>query len=324
MRYSPLLLFLVGCSATPQITPTATPPTAAIASTAGPVQDDPQVGVLVMAHGGSEAWNLAVHEAIESMASTMPTEIAFGMANPISLGASVASLEEAGVERIAVVRMFLSGESFADQTRYLLGLTSTPPEHFLLMGEAMRLGPTPAPLAHQSEIVTHDEGIMLSPEATEIVTARAVALAHDPSEESVLLLAHGMGDEGANERVIEAMSRAADRLSDEGFAAVEVETLREDWAQKRAEAETRVRAFVRDESSKGRRVIVVPYRLSGFGPYAEVLSGLSYTAAEGLLPHPRITDWVARTASTLICAEGWAAEGVSCGLAAESVLGASR
>ncbi len=165
---------------------------------------------------------------------------------------------------------------------------------------------------------------MLSPEATEIVTARALALAREPAEESVLLLAHGMGDDGANERVLSAMNRAASRISNEGFAAVEVETLREDWAEKRVEAETRIRAFVTRESSKGHRVIVVPYRLSGFGPYAEVLSGLNYTAAEGLLPHPRISDWVARTASGIICAEGWASGPRSFGAVAATPLTPAR
>jgi hypothetical protein len=192
------------------------------------------------------------------------------------------------------------------------------------MGEAKRLGPTPAPLTHSSEIVTHDEGIMLSPEATEIVVARARALAREPAEESVLLLAHGMGDEGANERVLEAMSHAAARISNKGFAAVGVETLREDWAEKRADAEKRIRAFVTGEASKGHRVIVVPYRLSGFGPYADVLNGLSYTAADGLLPHPLISDWVSRTASEIICSQDWDNRLPSCGAVAVPPLNPTR
>jgi hypothetical protein len=116
------------------------------------------VGVLVMAHGGTEEWNAAVREAVEPLTENMPTAVAFGMADPLSLSASLAALEEAGVERVAVVRMFLSGESFAGQTKYLLGLTPSPPQHFLLMGEAKRLGPTPEPLTHRSEIVNPRRG----------------------------------------------------------------------------------------------------------------------------------------------------------------------
>ena len=47
-----------------------------------------------------------------------------------------ATIRGTGVDRVAVVRMFLSGESFLDQTRYYLGLDSRPPETFVLMGPA--------------------------------------------------------------------------------------------------------------------------------------------------------------------------------------------
>lgn len=324
MRYIPILLFLAACSRPPQVTPPVAPVPSTLETVPESARDHATVGVLVMAHGGTEEWNAAVHEAVRPLAESVLTEVAFGMADPLSLDASVTALEEAGVERVAVVRMFLSGESFAPQTRYLLGLTSPPPQRFLLMGEAKRLGPTPEPLTHSSEIVTHDEGIMLSPEATEIVAARARALAREPAQESVLLVAHGMGDEGANERVLDAMTQAAERISNEGFAAVAVETLREDWAEKRADAEKRIRAFVTRESSRGRRVIVVPYRLSGFGPYAEVLSGLNYTAADGLLPHPLISDWVSRTASEMICSQGWDSGLPACGAMAPTPLAPTR
>ncbi|MBT5695833.1 MAG: hypothetical protein HOJ74_10700 [Gemmatimonadales bacterium] len=309
MRYIPLLILLSACASPSQRTPPSVPVSG---SDAYLPEEDASVGILVMAHGGTEKWNAAVREAVQPLADVIPTEIAFGMADPLSLKAGLSSLEDAGVERIAVVRMFLSGESFAEQTRYLLGLSDTPPEHFMLMGEARRLGPSPLPLSHHSEIATQEEGIMLSYEAAEIVAARALELAHQPATESVLLLAHGMGEDGANERVLGAMERTATDIAARGFAAVKVETLQEDWAEERAEAENRIRTFVAEQSGMGRRVIVVPYRLSGFGPYAEVLNGLEYSAAEGLLPHPRLSDWVSRTASEVICAQGWTTPLSSC------------
>lgn len=60
------------------------------------------------------------------------------------------------------------------------------------------------------------------------------------------------------------------------------------------------------EAALGRRVIVVPMRVAGFGPYADVLEGLEYTAAEGLLPHPLATSWVRETAARVACRSGWA------------------
>lgn len=51
--------------------------------------------------------------------------------------------------------------------------------------------------------------------------------------------------------------------------------------------------FVESESNAGRDVIVVPFRLNGFGPYAKVLDGLTYRAdGLGLLPDDRIVAWV--------------------------------
>ncbi|MCK5447716.1 MAG: hypothetical protein KAJ43_06200, partial [Gemmatimonadetes bacterium] len=70
-------------------------------------------------------------------------------------------------------------------------------------------------------------------------------------------------------------------------------------------AERRIRDYVGSESETGRQVIVVPMRLSGFGPYAEVLVGLEYTPTEGLLPHPAISEWIRNTASRVICQAGW-------------------
>ena len=53
-------------------------------------------------------------------------------------------------------------------------------------------------------------------------------------------------------------------------------------------------------------VVVLPYRVFGFGPYADVLEGLDYAATDGLLPHPLITDWIARRTTAGLCAAGLA------------------
>ncbi len=90
------------------------------------------------------------------------------------------------------------------------------------------------------------------------------------------------------------------------FRAVAVETLREDWPEKREVAETRIRAFVRTAGSEGGRAIVLPLRVYGFGPYASVLSGLDYVAdGRGLLPDARVTEWTEEQASACFSREGW-------------------
>jgi hypothetical protein len=121
-RFCPLavLLPLVGCAAV-NPTPSNPPPVSAPGSS--------RVGVLVMAHGGSSEWDAAVETAVAPLAAELPTEIAFGMARRETLQEAVARLEGAGVDRIAVVRLFISGSSFLHRTQYFLGLRDDPPSH---------------------------------------------------------------------------------------------------------------------------------------------------------------------------------------------------
>ncbi len=85
-----------------------------------------------------------------------------------------------------------------------------------------------------------------------------------------------------------------------GFTDLHVETLREDWPRARKAAEQRIRAFVRAGNQAGETVLVIPFRVSGFGPYRRVLQGLEYKAdGRGFLPHPAITEWMQTQADDL-------------------------
>jgi sirohydrochlorin cobaltochelatase len=121
-----------------------------------------------------------------------------------------------------------------------------------------------------------------------------------------------MGAEGENDAVMSAMRNALSGVAGHGFGNVEVATLREDWPQQRVQEEARIRGFVESESAAGRRVLVIPYRLNGFGPYATVLEGTSYAAGEAFVPHASITDWIAETAAHVACAQGWSQPFGSC------------
>jgi hypothetical protein len=62
----------------------------------------------------------------------------------------------------------------------------------------------------------------------------------------------------------------------------------------------RIRAFVTEAARDGGRTIVIPFRVQGFGPYAEVLAGLEYVAdGIGLVPHVHVTRWLAEQAGKL-------------------------
>jgi sirohydrochlorin cobaltochelatase len=288
----PLALATACHAAPPSATPT--PPT-------GDARN--RVGVLVMAHGGGPEWNEAVAQALQPVRQAAPTAVAFGMADASAIASATDSLTELGVDRVAVVRLFLSGRSFLGETRALLGLGPPP---------ARPDGRPVRPIDHDLTVATHTEGLLESPHTSEIVLHRALATAGPARLESLLLVAHGMGEEEDNDAVLGAMNEAAELLRQAGFERVELATLREDWPEKRAEAEAQMRRFVAGEASAGRTVLVVPVRLFGFGPYADVLQGLDYRATPALLPHPAVSAWVLETANAIACREGWGALSTPC------------
>ncbi len=273
-----------------------------------------RVGVLLIAHGGDDKWNMAVEEMVVPLRSFCRVEISFGMAHRGSLQEAVQRLEKTGVTRIAAVRLFISPDSFRHQTEYFLGTRPDPPVHFIQhdhssphMQDLNTTMSLPLPIRRQAEIILNREGLYESPLSGQILVERVQGQSVSPEEESILVLAHGEGDDRLNQLWLRKLNKLADSVRKTApFRVVRVETLREDWNQKRAVAERTIRQFVEQENSKGGRVIVVPFRIFGFGPYREVLQGLQYVAdGKGLLPHPSIRDWIKLQAADCFSQAGW-------------------
>lgn len=265
-------------------------------------------GVLIMAHGGDEDWNSAIEAMAGQVRDDYTVEIAFGMADAGSIQDAVHRLEAQGVRRIGVVRLFISGDSWFERTGQILGIRP---------GAPMREMDETAPAHHGghamafwridtvSSFALSEEGLSEAPEMGRVLVERARQLSTDPQQESVLILAHGPGDDAENQRWLSDIDARADAVRQAlPFRHVEVQTLREDWAEKRAASEQRIRAFVEQAAQQGSSALVIPYRVSGFGPYAEVLNGLPYVAnQQGLLPSPQVAHWVRRQAALLHDAE---------------------
>jgi sirohydrochlorin cobaltochelatase len=263
-------------------------------------------GVLVMAHGGSDSWDRAVETMLAPLRADHQMEIAFGMADAASLQESVRKLEAHGVRRIAVVRLFISGESFFERTEQILGLRpGAPPRpaadehaaHGAPGGHSMALWR----LDTNAAFALSTEGLADAPEMAAVLIERARTLSRDPERESVLIIAHGPQNDDEDRRWLTQIGLRADAVRQAApFKNVHVETLREDWPEKRAASEARIRAYVEQASQDGGRAIVIPYRVEGFGPYAEVLQGLSYVSdGRALLPSAEVEHWVRRQAGEL-------------------------
>lgn len=271
------------------------------------------VGIVVMAHGGKPDWEAGLLDALKGLRSRAKLEVAFGMASAPSIQEAVTRLEGRGARRIAVVRLFVSGDSFLTDTRKILGLEPGAParpkepaarqkhEHHHDHGAASLWR-----VDSSAEFALSGAGLMDSPQMGKVLAKRAAALSNDPRRESVLILAHGPEDDAENQRWIEKLSGLAAEISrSKPFRDVRVETLREDWPEKRAEAEARIRDFV-SRGSKDGKVLVIPFRVHGFGPYAKVLKGLNYVSdGQGLLPDPAVADWIADQARGVAKDRGW-------------------
>lgn len=263
-------------------------------------------GVLVMAHGGKEEWEAGILETVRPLRERYPLEVAFGMADAVSLQEAVDRLTARGVRDIAVVRLFISGDSWFDRTAQILGLREGAPPRPFHKGEAandddhgMRVAFWE--LDSDASFGMSRPGLADAETMDQVLLDRARSLSEDPALEDVLILAHGTGDDAENERWLEKMDERAQELRlHGGFHRVQVATLREDWPEKRESSAEKVRSFVRMTNIDGRTPIIIPFRVFGFGPYAEVLDGLDYRSdGRGLIPHPAVAEWIDRQARAL-------------------------
>src|SRR5690606_32479154 len=126
---------------------------------------------------------------------------AFGMADAASLQVAVDKLEARGVDRIGVVRLFVSGESWYERTRQILGLDPGAPTR---PAEDPHAGHGGHGMGHSMEFWRLDsdarfalskDGLMDAPEMGQVLATRAMTLSQDPAVEDVLVLAHGPADD---------------------------------------------------------------------------------------------------------------------------------
>jgi len=265
-------------------------------------------GVLVMAHGGSPEWDREVLAAVAPLQDRYRIEVAFGMADPATLQAAARKLEAEGIKKIGVVRLFISGESWHERTEQILGIRPGASPRKTPVAEDPHAGHGGGHynmelwrIESKASFAVTTDGLADGPGMGTIMADRAKALSKNPSTEDVLIFAHGPGDDGENARWIAKIDARAEAVRKSlPFRRVEVMTLREDWPEKRPEAERRARAFVERAKAEGGVAIVLPFRLQGFGPYKEVLKGLEYTSdGHGLLPHPTVTQWIEGQISAL-------------------------
>ena len=174
-------------------------------------------GILLLAHGGRDDWNRQVLELASQVDSTLPVEVAFGMANKRMIQDAVDRLAERDISGIVAVPLFISSHSSVMRaTEYLLGSRDeAPPElqAFARMGarrDAGRAGSdpgfdrtTPVETTVPISMTTALDGHAL---VAEILISRAVDVSRTPEDEIVVLVAHGPSSAEDNDLWLDDMS----------------------------------------------------------------------------------------------------------------------
>ncbi len=282
-----------------------------------PASADP--GILLLAHGGSAEWNARVTALAAQADKTTPTEVAFGMATRANIQSAVDRLTARGVTEIVAVPLFVSSwSSVITSTEYLLGLRQEAPAALASYAK-MNHGHGAAANGHEghhghapvdgTRPVTSRVPIRMTPAlndhpvVADILSTRARSISTKPTDEAVVIVAHGPNEEEDNRRWLADMASIAKRFrTRERFAAVEYLTLRDDAPKPVRDAATaELRAIVQKHAQQGRRALIVPLLVSFGGidkGLRERLDGLAYSMPDAaLMPDDRLLTWVLAMAS---------------------------
>ena len=277
-------------------------------------------GILLLAHGGSPAWNAEVEALAAKVDATMPVETAFGMATRTTMQAAVDRLVARGVTRISAVPLFVSSHSSViTSTAYLLGARKEAPADLAIFAKMSHggsggghgvAGMIVVAAADPTSPVTSPVPIRMSPAlgphpiVSDILVSRAKEVSRDPAKESVILVAHGPVPDDDNRRWLEDLAVHAGRIRQAvPFASVDGLTVRDDApAPIREAASADLRALVTRRIGEGSRVLIVPVLLSFGGIEAGVrnrLDGLDYTMGrQGIIPDDRLIGWILEMAKS--------------------------
>ena len=132
---------------------------------------------------------------------------------------------------------------------------------------------------------------------------RIKEISKKPSEETIILLAHGSSDDQAEILRKNKMKDHIDWIQKQfnpTFKNIKGVSLREDWPDKRKKALSEIIKIIEEGNKRG-KVLVISNRLYGSGPYKHFLQVLNFKMnSKGLAPHPNLTRWLEQGIESVI------------------------
>ncbi len=281
------------------------------------VSSSEKIGVLILAHGGKHSsWDATVKSATKELEKEYLVEVAFGMANPVTMQEAINKLEQRGVTKIVVVPLFISSYSpIIRQNEYLLGFREKLADPPMMMHHGsghtyVKKGNHSNHDAHpvsNHKTVSHNRNnkkekrelkqlqftakIYLTdpldshPVVANIIYERILELSKKPLQETILIVAHGPNDEEDNKMWVKTIDKIADQIralqkeKGENFKQIFGLTIRDDANKEIYEqAKEHLRSLVY-QSGKNGDVIVIPLLLAQGGvedKFVKRLEGLDY------------------------------------------------
>lgn len=272
------------------------------------------LGVVFLAHGSDYHWNETMRESVQSLTDKYKLEFAFSMADKPIVERAVRRLEDRGATKIVIVRVFGLASSFKSSVEKMIGLdvehsgpahadTSHNRSQYAQRGNASSAGDShghghsagPTPRIRSAALIATAGGLEDNALFASALLDRVRALSTDPARETLILAAHGSGDDKVNEHWRGLLNSIAQKMRVAGgdqFNAIHAATWREDWPDKREPEIASVRQIIEEASREGRRVIVVPARTTSEGFEKKFLAGLNFELASGFAPHPLFAKWI--------------------------------
>jgi sirohydrochlorin ferrochelatase len=277
------------------------------------------VGVVVLAHGSDYHWNETMRRAVAPLTRLYKVEPAFSMADPVVIERAVRRLEARGARFIVVLRVFGLASSFRSNVERLIGLDvergdAPDPHAGHRMGHEHGGDARPPARIRSAAVLTTIGGIEDDPLFAEALLARARSLSRDPARESVILVAHGAGEDAEDahwQDLLASLAARMQQMSGPRFRAIRTATWREDWPEKREAAVERVRSYVREATADGGRALVIPARTLGQGPERRLLEGLTFELGEGFAPLALFGRWTEKQVAAAVAGEARLREGAA-------------
>lgn len=270
------------------------------------------LGVVFLAHGSDYHWNETMRESVAPLLERYKMEFAFCMADPPLVERAVRRLEQRGARAIVIVRVFGLASSFKAEVERMVGLDvehalnhqgvethshadhSAHASHDHGSHHGHEAGP-PGPRIRSAALMATVGGVEDHRYFAEALLARAKALSKNPAHETVILVAHGAGDDATNQHwrhILDSLAKQMQASSGDKFRAIRTGTWREDWPDKRAPEVAALRSMVEEASREGGQAIVIPARTTAQGAEREFLKGLTFELGTGFAPHPLFARWV--------------------------------